>query len=67
MTGAELRTLRESHGLTQRGLAQLLGYHEKHIGRMEREEDGVSITQRCCNLLKSLLKKKRVNKDTPSH
>ena len=67
MTGTELRVLRVSHGLTQRALGELLGYGARHIGRMEREAEGVSVTDRCAKLLKSLLPEKKVKKVADLH
>jgi transcriptional regulator with XRE-family HTH domain len=36
MTPEELRTLRKSYGLSQRGLAELMGSTRESVGRWER-------------------------------
>ena len=66
MTGAELRILRKTHGLTQRALALLLGYTPNYIARLERGdiERGATlkISQRLEKLILLILPKKSSKK-----
>jgi transcriptional regulator with XRE-family HTH domain len=62
MTKEELWTLRTTHGLTQRALAELLGYHPNYVARLERGEK--VITQRFEKLIRLLLGRKKGEKYT---
>jgi transcriptional regulator with XRE-family HTH domain len=62
MTGPELRALRDAHDLTQYELGELLGYHWKHISRLERGAEGVQVTERCAKLLNLLFQEKSEKK-----
>lgn len=42
MTGAEVRTIRMQHGLTQKGFAYKLGYHVNYVRRMENGHEPVT-------------------------
>jgi transcriptional regulator with XRE-family HTH domain len=70
MTNTELREIREAYGLTQKALAELLGYHPNYIARLERGvEQGKSlpITPRLEKLLRSLLRKTPKKKAAQSY
>ena len=66
MTGLELRTIRKSHGLTQRAMAALLGYTPNYIARLERGDiergEVLKISQRLEKLLLFALPKKSSKK-----
>lgn len=42
MTGAEVRTIRLKHGLTQKEFAYKLGYHVNYVRRMENGHEPVT-------------------------
>jgi len=42
VTKENLRALREAHQLTQRALAELLGYTPNYISRLERGDEAIS-------------------------
>lgn len=60
MTGEELRSIREEHGLTQRAIGDLLGYHANYISRLETGKE--KITQRFDKLVRYVLRKKNTKK-----
>jgi transcriptional regulator with XRE-family HTH domain len=62
MTGQELSDLRKRHGLTQRTLAELLGYNINYISRLERGDE--KITQRFEKLARTLLREKKSPKSS---
>lgn len=54
MTGTELRAIRKEHGLTQKALAQLLGYRSaNYIMRLERGHE--DITDRFAQMVRMIL------------
>lgn len=62
MTKEELKELRESHGLTQRAMGELLGYTANYISRLERGDE--SINNRFEKLLRSVLRPKKPKKSS---
>ena len=54
MTGARVRALRETHGLTQDQVAELLGYTTNYIAIVERGED-IPVAPRFEKLVRALL------------
>lgn len=60
MTGTDIRAIRLAHGLTQRALAALLGYHTNHLAKIERGE--VKVTQHLEKLILFALPKKSAKK-----
>lgn len=53
MNGAQLRAIREAHGLTQEQLGELLSYTANHLAMVEREE--VDVAPRLEKLVRALL------------
>lgn len=64
MTKAEFKALRESHALTQRALADLLGYHPNHISRLENDAS-VHITPRIERMVRRALGGKKKKSSAP--
>jgi len=62
VTKEELKELRESHGLTQRAMGELLGYTANYISRLERGDE--SINNRFEKLLRSVLRPKKPKKSS---
>lgn len=60
MTKEELRDLRAAHGLTQRALAEALGYHPNYISRLECGSEG--ITQRFERLVHMMFSQRKAKK-----
>jgi Predicted transcriptional regulator with C-terminal CBS domains len=60
MNGKELQELRKKYGLTQKEIAQLLGYHTNYISRLERGDE--DITERFEKLLRALLGTQRLRR-----
>jgi transcriptional regulator with XRE-family HTH domain len=62
MTKEELKELREAHGLTQRAMGEMLGYHANYVSRLERGD--VPITARLEKLLRSVLGQRKTKKSS---
>lgn len=57
MTPTELSTVRKAHGLTQKSLAELLGYTANYISRLERGDE--PIMPRFAKIVQAVLQKKK--------
>jgi len=62
MTKEELYAIRKAHGLTQRAIGELLGYHVNYISRLERGDE--TITARFEKLVRSILGQKKFKKSS---
>jgi transcriptional regulator with XRE-family HTH domain len=60
MTSEDFKTLRETHGLTQRAMGELLGYTANYVSRLERGEE--PITARCEKFIRAILRPKKMDK-----
>jgi DNA-binding XRE family transcriptional regulator len=66
MTPAELKELRIAHGLSQRMMGELLGYHGNTIARIERGDKDTPITKRFEKLVRSIFSQRKVKKVSPT-
>lgn len=60
MTREELKSIRESHSLTQAAFAQILGYNANYIMRLENGHENIS--QRFEKLVRFTFPEKKVRK-----
>lgn len=60
MNQCELKLLRETHKLTQRALAEMLGYNANYISRLERGDE--TITPRFAKMVRTILGTKKIKK-----